>query len=176
MTRIQSTASRNKFKRVIVQFYVKTMAFCQHFIRTPRIQPLEVVLLSFSYCFTYLLGVLWTASLPCISLSLSLCSVVKENGKVEAKRNQLRWLSNSVFSLLNLQSCVLLLSHRSPASDLPSSSWPQPLALALSECFFLQFLGFSKDSRIHICGIINGSLYSFLLQSCLWIWVFVCSF
>lgn len=60
----------------------------------------------------------------------------KEKQSAEREPQKKQWLSNSVFSPLNLQSCHLLLSSKSPLSDLPSSSWLPPSALPLSESLF----------------------------------------
>ena len=91
----------------------------------------------------------------------------KEKQSAEREPQKKQWLSNSVFSPLNLQSCHLLLSSKSPLPDLPSSSWLPPSALPLSESLFPEpFIFFFS-------WIISGSLCCFLFWSCFWIWVFV---
>ena len=90
----------------------------------------------------------------------------KEKQSAEREPQKKQWLSNSVFSPLNLQSCHLLLSSKSPLPDLPSSSWLPPSALPLSESLFPEpFIFFFS-------WIISGSLCCFLFWSCFWIWVF----
>lgn len=82
---------------------------------------------------------------------ISLASVEEENWEdKKAERIRRRWLLNSVFSPLNLRSCLLLRSLRSPAADLRSSSWPPPFTLAPSECLFRQFLCLYKDFHAFI--------------------------
>ena len=90
----------------------------------------------------------------------------KEKQSAEREPQKKQWLSNSVFSPLNLQSCHLLLSSKSPLSDLPSSSWLPPSVLPLSEYLFPEPFNFFS-------WIISGSLCCFLFWSCFWIWVFV---
>ena len=84
----------------------------------------------------------------------------KEKQSAEREPQKKQWLSNSVFSPLNLQSCHLLLSSKSPLPDLPSSSWLPPSALPLSESLF------PEPFKFFFSWIISGSLCCFLFWSC----------